>query len=115
MHVLDPIAQATAVVSSSLLLMAVMGLLFPAVLHATHTEIHDGSSELTLSRFSSCIMLLAYCCYLYFQLKSHRELYDEPQEVSAKIQNSRIDPFFYLQMYQLGQLEAPPKESIIED
>ncbi|KAG6549629.1 hypothetical protein Mapa_008607 [Marchantia paleacea] len=72
--------KATAVVSSSLLLMAVMGLLFPAVLHATHTEIHDGSSELTLSRFSSCIMLLAYCCYLYFQLKSHRELYDEPQE-----------------------------------
>ncbi|KAL2651889.1 hypothetical protein R1flu_020017 [Riccia fluitans] len=72
--------KATAVVSSSLLLMAVMGLLFPAVLHATHTEIHDGSSELTLSRFSSCVMLLAYCTYLYFQLKSHKELYDEQED-----------------------------------
>lgn len=72
--------KATALVSSGLLLMAVMGLLFPAVLHATHTEIHDGTSELSLSRFSSCVMLVAYGCYLYFQLKSHRELYDCEEE-----------------------------------
>ncbi|CAM6081809.1 unnamed protein product [Calypogeia fissa] len=68
--------KAAALVSSGLLLMAVMGLLFPAVLHATHTEIHDGKSELSLSRFSSCVMLVAYGSYLYFQLKSHRQLYD---------------------------------------
>ncbi|KAL4280850.1 hypothetical protein GQ457_03G022560 [Hibiscus cannabinus] len=68
-------SKATAVVNSGLLLMAVMGLLFPAVLHYTHTERHVGKSELALSRFSSCVMLLAYAAYLVFQLKSHKDSY----------------------------------------
>lgn len=67
--------QATALVNSGLLLMAVMGLLFPAVLHFTHTEIHEGKSEINLSRFSSCVMLLAYGSYLFFQLNSQANLY----------------------------------------
>ncbi|XP_031283991.1 vacuolar cation/proton exchanger 3-like [Pistacia vera] len=69
-------SKAVASVNSGLLLMAVMGLLFPAVLHATHTELHFGKSELALSRFSSCVMLVAYAAYLYFQLRSQRNLYD---------------------------------------
>ena len=73
--------QETAVVNSGLLLMAVMCLLFPAVLHYTHTEVHFGKSELALSRFSSCIMLVAYAAYLFFQLKSHKNLYDPVNEV----------------------------------
>lgn len=72
--------KAAAVVNSGLLLMAVMGLLFPAVLHSTHTEVLEGKSELYLSRFSSCVMLVAYASYLYFQLKSHRQLYDNLNE-----------------------------------
>ncbi|XVE78256.1 hypothetical protein DITRI_Ditri13aG0129800 [Diplodiscus trichospermus] len=68
--------KATAGVNSGLLLMSVMGLLLPAVLHSTHTELHFGKSELALSRFSSCIMLLAYAAYLYFQLKSQKKLYN---------------------------------------
>ncbi|XP_062079127.1 vacuolar cation/proton exchanger 5-like [Humulus lupulus] len=67
--------KATAVVNSGLLLMAVMGLLFPAVLHYTHSEVHFGKSEMALSRFSSVIMLLAYAAYLFFQLKSQRNHY----------------------------------------
>ncbi|KAJ0103518.1 hypothetical protein Patl1_03720 [Pistacia atlantica] len=67
--------KASAVVNSGLLLMAVMGLLFPAVLHYTHTEVHFGRSELALSRFSSCVMLVAYVAYLVFQLKGQREPY----------------------------------------
>ncbi|KAB2634191.1 vacuolar cation/proton exchanger 5-like [Pyrus ussuriensis x Pyrus communis] len=67
--------KATAVVNSGLLLMAVMGLLFPAVLHYTHTEVHFGKSELALSRFSSCVMLLAYAAFLFFQLKSRHNQY----------------------------------------
>lgn len=62
--------------------MAVMGLLFPAVLHFTHTEVHFGKSELSLSRFSSCIMLVAYASYLFFQLKSQPNLYSAIDEVS---------------------------------
>nr|AFD32369.1 CAX2 transporter [Sedum alfredii] len=67
--------KAAAVVSSGLLLMAVMGLLFPAVLHYTRTEVHFGKSELALSRFSSCVMLIAYASYLFFQLKSQHSDY----------------------------------------
>lgn len=62
--------------------MAVMGLLFPAVLHYTHTEVHYGKSEIALSRFSSCIMLVAYACYLAFQLKGSNVSYDPISEVS---------------------------------
>ncbi|VAH91267.1 unnamed protein product [Triticum turgidum subsp. durum] len=67
--------KASAVVNSGLLLMAVLGLMFPAVLHFTHSEAHYGKSEVSLSRFSSCIMLVAYASYLFFQLKSQRSLY----------------------------------------
>lgn len=67
--------KAAAVVNSGLLLMAVMGLLFPTVLHFTHTEVDFGKSELILSRFSSCIMLVAYAAYLFFQLKSQKKFY----------------------------------------
>lgn len=70
--------------SSGLLLMAVMGLLFPAVLHATRTELHFGKSELALSRFTSCVMLVAYAAFLVFQLKSQSNLYLPVNEVSTK-------------------------------
>ncbi|KAF3453249.1 hypothetical protein FNV43_RR03689 [Rhamnella rubrinervis] len=83
--------KATAVVNSGLLLMAVMGLLFPAVLHYTHTEVHFGKSELALSRFSSCIMLLAYGAYLYFQLKSQQNTYDPIVEEGSQSGDSPHD------------------------
>ncbi|KAG7600652.1 Calcium/proton exchanger CAX [Arabidopsis suecica] len=69
--------KGNAVVSSGMLLLAVMGLLFPTVLHYTHSEVHAGSSELALSRFISCIMLVAYAAYLFFQLKSQPSFYTE--------------------------------------
>lgn len=69
--------------NSGLLLMAVMGLLLPAVLHFTHTEMHFGTSELALSRFSSCVMLVAYGAYIFFQLTSERSLYVPIAEVSG--------------------------------
>ncbi|KAL6010458.1 Vacuolar cation/proton exchanger 2 [Asimina triloba] len=84
--------KATAVVNSGLLLMAVMGIMFPAVLHFTHTELHAGTSELALSRFSSCVMLIAYAAYLFFQLKSHHNLYDPIiEEGDHKDENSDED------------------------
>ena len=72
--------------------MAVMGLLFPAVLHFTHTEVHFGKSELALSRFSSAIMLVAYASYLFFQLKSHSNLYDSVDEVTTSLNEGHIHP-----------------------
>ncbi|XP_058783492.1 vacuolar cation/proton exchanger 5-like [Vicia villosa] len=66
--------QADTSVDFGLLLMAVMGLLFPAVLHATQTELEYGKSQLSLSRFTSCIMLVAYASYIVFQFKSQKNL-----------------------------------------
>eukprot|EP00475_Leptophrys_vorax_P021012 TRINITY_DN28756_c0_g3_i2.p1 TRINITY_DN28756_c0_g3~~TRINITY_DN28756_c0_g3_i2.p1 ORF type:complete len:453 (+),score=41.30 TRINITY_DN28756_c0_g3_i2:58-1416(+) len=74
--------RTAALVNSGLLLMAVMGLTSPAVLHSTHTEVVEKDSELALSRFSSVMMLVAYACYLYFQLKTHSHLYDEDENDS---------------------------------
>ncbi|KAL5213768.1 hypothetical protein ABZP36_002920 [Zizania latifolia] len=70
-------SKATAVVNSGLLLMAVMGLMFPAVLHFTHSEVRQGASEVSLSRFSSCVMLVAYTSYLYFQLSGRSNVYSQ--------------------------------------
>nr|POE74923.1 vacuolar cation/proton exchanger 5 [Quercus suber] len=88
--------KATAVVNSGLLLVAVMGLLLPTVLHYTHTEVYFGKSELALSRFSSCIMLVTYAAYLYFQLKSQRNLYVPLNEVY---------PFLILEKYNTIELD----------
>lgn len=72
-------------VNSGLLLMAVMGILLPGVLHFTHTEVHFRKSELALSRFSSCIMLVAYASYLFFQLRSQPKLYDSVDAVPVEV------------------------------
>ncbi|KAG2370946.1 Vacuolar cation/proton exchanger 2 Ca(2+)/H(+) exchanger 2 [Vigna angularis] len=80
--------QAAAIVNSGLLLMAVMGILFPAVLYFTHSEVHEGKSVLSLSRFSSCIMLLAYASYLFFQLRSQQNVYTPVNEEGDDGENS---------------------------
>ncbi|XP_059662832.1 vacuolar cation/proton exchanger 5-like isoform X2 [Cornus florida] len=83
--------KGNAVMNSGLLLMAVMGLLFPAVLHFTHTELHFGKSELALSRFSSCIMLLAYAAYLFFQLKGQNHQYSPINEEGGQTDGNSDD------------------------
>jgi len=63
--------------NSALLLLAVISLSVPAVLHSTHTELHGTTSELSLSRFTSVLLLGVYCTFLYFQLITHRNLYED--------------------------------------
>ncbi|XP_042463673.1 vacuolar cation/proton exchanger 2-like isoform X3 [Zingiber officinale] len=93
--------KASAAMNSGLLLMAVMGLMFPAVLHFTHSELHYIRSELALSRFSSCIMLVAYACYLFFQLKGQNNAYKpiDEEEVQNKDSDEEDAP-------EITQLEA---------
>ncbi|KAK4269549.1 hypothetical protein QN277_022692 [Acacia crassicarpa] len=83
--------KASAVVNSGLLLMAVMGILFPAVLHFTRSEVHFGKSELSLSRFSSCIMLVAYASYLFFQLRSQHNLYNPIEQEDGNSEHDDED------------------------
>lgn len=65
---------------SGLLLLGTVSMCLPAVLSATGTELHGINSEVSLSRFSSVILFSIYCSYLYFQLKSHRDLYEDEEE-----------------------------------
>ncbi|KAL0443734.1 UNVERIFIED_CONTAM: Vacuolar cation/proton exchanger 2 [Sesamum latifolium] len=83
--------HSSAAMNSGLLLMAVMGLLFPAVLHFTHTEMHFGKSELVLSRFSSCVMLVAYGAYIIFQLTNQKNLYNPINEEGTQTEGVSAD------------------------
>nr|WMS59629.1 CAX3 [Impatiens uliginosa] len=99
--------KAAAAVNSGLLLMAVMCILFPAVLHFTHTELHTGESELYLSRFSSCIMLVAYASYLFFQLRSQQNTHDLVGEVPTEEErNSNVESSEEEEVPEITQLES---------
>ncbi|KAG0519551.1 hypothetical protein BDA96_09G273200 [Sorghum bicolor] len=71
-------------VSTGLLILGVLCHSLPLMLrYAVSSGEHAVSSwdsELELSRACSIVMLLAYVAYLFFQLKTHRQLF-EPQEV----------------------------------
>ncbi|KAL1511461.1 hypothetical protein AB1Y20_006260 [Prymnesium parvum] len=64
-----------ASMNASMLALGTMCLLFPMVLTATHEEL-DVDSSLVVSRASAAMMLLVYCSYLVFQLKTHTHLYE---------------------------------------
>jgi len=71
--------KTSSVVNVGLLMLGVMSLLFPMLLESTHEEIVMGSA-LTVSRSVSVLLLLTYCCYIYFQLCSHTHLYTEEED-----------------------------------
>ncbi|KAF5446729.1 hypothetical protein F2P56_032332, partial [Juglans regia] len=68
-------------VNSLLLLLGLLCHLLPLMLkYAAGIENSTALCTLQLSRASSIIMLIAYITYIFFQLKTHRELFDS-QEV----------------------------------
>ncbi|XP_004303849.1 PREDICTED: vacuolar cation/proton exchanger 2-like [Fragaria vesca subsp. vesca] len=81
-----------AQVNVRLLLMALMGIMLPTVLHFTHSEVHFGKSELSRSRFSSCVMLVAYASFLFFKFISHRHLYRLTDEDEEGVQDKDSSP-----------------------
>ncbi|GFR46341.1 hypothetical protein Agub_g7912 [Astrephomene gubernaculifera] len=65
-------------VNAGMLVLATFAVLLPSLLDATHTEVKGGNrSELALSRFECIFMFLCYCVFLFFQLKTHSDLFDE--------------------------------------
>ncbi|CAI5536846.1 unnamed protein product [Closterium sp. Naga37s-1] len=66
--------------NSGALMLAMSGMLFPNLLHATGTELHEYDSQLGLSRFAAVLMLFAYAAYIYFQLVTHREFFEEGED-----------------------------------
>ncbi|CAL5386437.1 unnamed protein product [Camellia sinensis] len=71
-------------VNMLLLLLGLLCLLLPLMCRygaIEHNTLMAASSILQLSRAGSIIMLLAYVSYLFFQLKTHRQLFDSQEEV----------------------------------
>ncbi|CAK4034876.1 vacuolar calcium ion transporter [Lecanosticta acicola] len=75
--------ETVASTMSSLMAVAATSLIIPATMYAALTR-SDADSEgniLILSRGTAIIMLILYCLYLFFQLKTHASLFDaEAQE-----------------------------------
>jgi len=60
-------------------MMASLCLMLPLALQQSMAYSEAAVSTLQLSRVSSIIMLIAYAAYLFFQLKTHRQLFEEGQ------------------------------------
>ncbi|KAL3476270.1 sodium/calcium transporter [Aspergillus californicus] len=75
----NPVVAQTA---SSLLSLAVGSLIIPTAFDAWSDT--DGSSVAPISRGTSVMLLVIYGCYLFFQLKSHVEIYNTPSQKSEK-------------------------------
>ncbi|KAG5726554.1 Vacuolar calcium ion transporter [Termitomyces sp. T112] len=65
--------------NSSLLTISVIAVLLPAAYHfsANGSDVNEGAHILALSRGAAIILLFIYGGYLFFQLYSHTELYDD--------------------------------------
>jgi Ca2+:H+ antiporter len=63
---------------SSLMIVAATSLIIPATMYAALSESSKSTDTniLVLSRGTAIIMLLLYCLYLFFQLKSHAKFFD---------------------------------------
>lgn len=65
---------------SSLMTVATSSLIIPATLYAVMSENKSQEDNIMiLSRGTSIILLLIYVAYLYFQLKSHANLFDDAE------------------------------------
>ncbi|CAI7605049.1 unnamed protein product [Penicillium bialowiezense] len=71
--------------AASMLALAVSSLIIPTAYHRwSDTSTSDGTAA--LSRGTSVLLLIVYACYLFFQLKSHADMYNRP---SPKVERRR--------------------------
>ncbi|KAK2641114.1 hypothetical protein Ddye_022877 [Dipteronia dyeriana] len=70
-------------VNSLLLLLGLLCHMLPLMLRYASTStpgIFNANSTLQLSRASSIVMLLSYIAYIFFQLKTHRQIFESQEE-----------------------------------
>ncbi|KAI9253910.1 calcium/proton exchanger [Phascolomyces articulosus] len=81
--------ETVAQTSASLLFIATTSLLLPAAFHAsvgsTETKEELTSDILNISRATSIILLIIYFSYLFFQLKTHKDLFLQPPAEARRI------------------------------
>lgn len=72
-------------INGTLLMLAVMALIFPTIL--VSSGMTSSTSVLGMSRFVSLVLFAVYFAFLYFQLFTHRHLYEE--EDMAEISSTK--------------------------
>ncbi|KXG51077.1 Sodium/calcium exchanger membrane region [Penicillium griseofulvum] len=65
--------------AASMLALAVSSLIIPTAYHRW-SDLSEKDGTAGLSRGTSVLLLIVYGCYLFFQLKSHAEVYNRPSE-----------------------------------
>jgi Ca2+:H+ antiporter len=81
----ESVFQVTAAqASSSLMTLACITLVIPAAYQSTLPKTSDESGVLLISRGTSILLLIVYCAYLFFQLKSHAHLYEGSEAESEE-------------------------------
>ncbi|KAJ5179857.1 hypothetical protein N7492_003067 [Penicillium capsulatum] len=72
--------------AASLLALAVSSLIIPTAFDNWSSGDKDAAHIAAISRGTSVLLLIVYGCYLFFQLKSHTEIYNRP---SPKVEKRR--------------------------
>lgn len=77
---------------SSLMAVASASLIIPATLYATISNSEASTEKLinTLSRGTSIVLLFIYISYLFFQLKTHTELFDDAEAQEGNQQEPEL-------------------------
>lgn len=84
--------ETVASTMSSLLAVAATSLIIPATLYSTlaNSKSDTEANILVLSRGTAIIMLILYCLYLFFQLKTHAELFDAESQEDGEGEEAQI-------------------------
>jgi Ca2+:H+ antiporter len=67
--------RTSAGMSSGMLALSVVALVFPALFHGLHHEATARVSELRMSEAVAVVLLITYACSLLFTLKTHRRMF----------------------------------------
>ncbi|KAK8091387.1 calcium/proton exchanger [Apiospora kogelbergensis] len=90
--------QVVAQTAASLLALAVASNIIPTVfktnVYENEVDNHavDDKHVAAISRGVSVILLFVYCCYLYFQLKTHADVFNETSEKTATYASTAVNP-----------------------
>jgi len=85
--------------AASLLALCISSLIIPTVFHNVlaaddgtnpQGDKSDAKKNRELSRGTAILLLIVYACYLTFQLKTHKSMYDEPSKKVPKRKSSKI-------------------------
>ncbi|EIN03755.1 calcium/proton exchanger [Punctularia strigosozonata HHB-11173 SS5] len=102
---------AAAQINSSLLIISVVSVLIPGVLYFSIDALTSASPEsegktiLKISHGVAIMLLLVYCCYIVFQLRTHNQLFDD-EHPSSMIESIR---------YQKDIKNESPRSSMHSD